>query len=137
MTKSNRRANAAEEWRLAERFLAAGDHLADAGMWDRATSQLYFAVFHAVRALLLADGLQPRSHSGARHLLHVHFVVPGRLARSHHRLLHELQDEREGADYVVAYPNDRERYSELRVRAGGTLAVLRDLALGEGGAEPD
>ena len=68
MTGDNRLANAAEERRFANRFLAAAGALAAAELWDRALAQLYFALLHAARGLLLTEGLDPRSHKAVRRL---------------------------------------------------------------------
>jgi uncharacterized protein (UPF0332 family) len=127
VTDTNRLRNAAEEWRLSRNFLAACDHLAAGGMYDRATSQLYYALLHVVRALLFTDGIEGRSHRGVRHLLNLHFVAPGRLERSHLQLFHDLQDEREAADYALSYPNDRDRFEELRSRARVTFDRIGEL----------
>lgn len=127
MTEGNRLANAADEWRLSRNFLEASRHLAAGTMYDRATAQIYFALLHAVRALLFTQGVEPRSHRGARHLLNIHFVVPERLAHEHLALLQELQDEREAADYAIRYPNDRTRYEKLNARTEATLETIGGL----------
>jgi hypothetical protein len=65
VTQENRLDNAAAEWSVSERFLRATDHLAVGGMFDRATAQLYYALFHAVRAVLFLEGLESKTHRGS------------------------------------------------------------------------
>lgn len=125
MIEANRIANAAAAWRLSVRCRVAAEELAAGDLHDRATSQLHFALLHAVRALLFTEGLEPRSHRGARHLLNLHFVVPGRVGRELLLLLQELQDEREAADYSSGYPNDPARYGSLAARTATALDDLR------------
>ncbi len=132
MTRRDQLADAAAEWRMALGFVEVSDLLADHGHYDRATSQLYFGLLHAVRAVLRTEGLEPRSHKGVGHLLHVHFVVSGRIDKEHHRLLNELQTEREGADYVVAYSVDPDHYADIQPRAAVAFSALSALMLDAG-----
>ena len=40
-------------------------------------NRLYYACFHASKALLLTKDLTPKTHSGVISMLHQHFVQPG------------------------------------------------------------
>jgi hypothetical protein len=70
--------------------------------------------------------------AGTRHLLNVHFVVPDLIDRMHLQLLHELQDERESADYAATYPNDGGRFEVHRARATAALAAVHALLVRAG-----
>ena len=132
MTEDNRSRNAAEHRAHADRFLDAVRVLAAQGLYDRAASQAYYALYHAVRALLLTESLQPRSHRGAQHLLNVHFVVPGHLAQEHLVTLTDLQREREEADYLAAVRIDENRYRELLERVDRALVAIDALLKARG-----
>lgn len=92
----------ATELRRSEEALRAAAALVELGLHADAVSRAYYAAFHALRALLLSRGLEPRSHSGAIHLLNVEFVRTGALPSSINRLLAGLQRSRELADYDAA-----------------------------------
>jgi uncharacterized protein (UPF0332 family) len=62
VTGAGRRAAASEEIELALEELRVAETLLDAGFYRVALTRAYFAVFHAVRARLYAEGIEPRSH---------------------------------------------------------------------------
>ncbi len=106
MTGEGREAAVAAELAAADEELRAAEHLIAAGLARIAVGRAYFAAFHAVRALLYADDLAPRSHGGVQHLFNVHFVKTGRYEPSVSRLLARLQKFREEADYAQAFVVD-------------------------------
>ncbi|MGH9380105.1 MAG: HEPN domain-containing protein [Thermoanaerobaculia bacterium] len=103
MTSEGRREAAAEELRLAEEELRATEQLMQLGLLRIAAARTYFAVFHAVRARLYAEGLEPRTHGGVLHLWNIHFVRTARYDASTSRLLAKLQKFRQEADYAQAF----------------------------------
>ena len=103
MTPEGRREAATEELRLADEELEATAQLLEAGHARIAVARAYFAAFHAVRARLYAEGLEPRSHGGVLHLWSTHFVRTGRYDTSTSRLLARLQKFRQEADYGLSF----------------------------------
>ena len=77
----------------------AAEILLAKGMPRIALSRCYSAVFHAARAKLFSEGLEPRTHAGVQHLLNVHFARTGHFDAAVSRLLARLQKFREEADY--------------------------------------
>jgi uncharacterized protein len=106
VTEEGRRQAAASELAASGEELAAADHLLAAGLARIALTRAYFAAFHAVRALLYAEDLAPRSHEGVQHLFNLHFVKTGRIEPSASRLIARLQKYREEADYAQAFVVD-------------------------------
>jgi uncharacterized protein len=125
VTTENRARNAEEALAWAGRFLRAADHLAAAGLHDRATSQLYYAVFHAVRALLFTTGLEPRSHRSLRSLFRQHFVRTGDFSPEDAAFLDRLGQEREDVDYVVSYQVSAEDYQSWRRQGERLVEAIR------------
>lgn len=125
MTPANRQLNATEALLWSQRFVQAADQLASVGLHDRALSQLYYAVFHATRALLFTQGLEPRSHRGLRALFRDHFVRTGEFASDDSLFLDRLAQEREDADYLVSYRVDAAEYARWREQAAGYLDRVR------------
>ncbi len=128
MTGEGRREAAREELGLAAEERQVADALLEAGFPRVAVTRAYFAVFHAMRARLYAEGLEPRSHSGAQHLFNLHFVKSGRYDAETSRLLARLQKFREEADYAQAFVID-DRGAREEVGAARRLVdqIVRDL----------
>jgi hypothetical protein len=91
-----------DEIRRGEDALAAATALLDLGLHADAVSRTYYGVFHHLRALLVARGVEPRSHAGAIHLFNREFVNTGLFPATCNRLLAGLQRARELADYSAA-----------------------------------
>jgi uncharacterized protein (UPF0332 family) len=108
MTSDAGRAAATEELQRAGEELRAAEQLLQAKLVRVAATRVYYAVFHAARALVFAEGLEPRTHAGVHHLLNAHIVRTGRLEASQARLFARLQKYREEADYAEAYVEDEE-----------------------------
>lgn len=100
MTSENKRANIDAELARCGDSLRAASVLVEAGLLHDAESRLYYAAYHAAMALLLTQGLEPRSHTGVAALLGQHFVKTGRLDPGDTRLFARLQKYRIEADYA-------------------------------------
>ncbi len=132
MTGEGRRAATAEELDRAQEELRAAEQLLGAGLSRISLTRAYFAAFHAARALLYAEGLEPRSHHGALHLFNLHAVKSGRFDAAASRLLARLQKFREEADYGESFPVDeRGAREELEAARGFVGQVRRVLGLPE------
>lgn len=125
MTGEGRRDAAAEELRLAAEELRATEELLRTGLPRVALSRAYFAVFHAVRARLYAEGLEPRTHGGVQSLWSVHFVRTGRYETSTSRLLAKLQKFRQEADYAQDFIVDEAGAREELEAARGLVERIR------------
>ncbi len=64
-----------------------------------AINRLYYACFHATKALLLTKNLIPKTHSGVINLLHQHFVQSGLMDVRHAAFFSRLLQERIEDDY--------------------------------------
>ena len=68
-----------------------------------AASRMYYAVFHAVCALLINDGHQVNTHKGSHALFSLHYIKTGVMPREFGQLYNQLQTMREESDYNCAY----------------------------------
>ncbi|MBN1960393.1 MAG: HEPN domain-containing protein [Deltaproteobacteria bacterium] len=125
MTPQSQIHNANEALTFSERFLTAAQQLAASNLYDRATSQLYYAVFHAVRALLFTAGIEPRSHRSLRSLFRLHFVKNGLFLNEDAVFLDQLSQEREDADYVITYVVDIKEYEGWLTQAQDLIARIK------------
>ena len=67
--------------------LQAASALLQLGLHNDAVSRAYYAAFHYARALLLLEGLEPKTHRGVVALLLEHYESPGRLEAGELRLV--------------------------------------------------
>ena len=77
--------------------------LRDAGYWDNVANRLYYALFHAVSALLINDGYSVGSHRGAVGTFGQHYVTTGIFTVDEGKHYSRLQGLREKADYNCTY----------------------------------
>lgn len=99
MTDDNRKAVIALEVRQGARALQAARALRDMGLYNDALSRLYYAVFHAMTALLLTEGVEPRRHRAIAGLLGTHFVARGALTAADVAVVSRCYGNRDLADY--------------------------------------
>lgn len=125
MTDDGRTETAAEELALASEELQVAAGLIDAGHARVALARAYFAAFHAVRAVLYAEGLEPKSHAGVHTLWNNHLVRSGRFPPSTSRLLARLQKFREEADYSRSFVVDDAGAREELAAAAALVADVR------------
>ena len=71
--------------------------------WSGAAGRMYYAVFHAVCALLIHDGHQVKTHKGAGVMLSQHYIHTGTLPSHFGDLFYELETIRERSDYDCFY----------------------------------
>ena len=79
------------------------NELAYLGYWDNIANRLYYALFHAVSALLIYDKHSVGTHKGAVALFGQHYVKTGVFSLSDGRLYSQLQTMREKSDYNCTY----------------------------------
>jgi len=73
------------------------------GYWDNIANRLYYAVFHAVNALLINDGHPVNTHKGVIALFGNYYIRTGIFASADGRLYSDLQTMRNNSDYNCSY----------------------------------
>lgn len=81
---------------------------ADIGYWDLVANRLYYAVFHAVTAMLLVDGIKTGTHKGTSAQFGRFYVLSGVFSRQDGILYSRLQTMREKADYQNVFTLEEE-----------------------------
>ena len=99
MNEGNKKANIREEIDRTNEAVRAADLLFKNGFLRDAISKLYYSLLYGMRALLLTEGLEPRSHEGALRLFGLHFVKPGSFEAKDSHIFSKLMKFREEADY--------------------------------------
>jgi len=117
VTEKNKKNNIDEELSRAETALGAADLLAANGYLNEAVSRLYYYLLYEIRALLLTEGLESRSHEGALRLFSLHFVKNKSFPSDSSHIFSKLMKYREEADYNPSYTFTNEDFQKLRVEA--------------------
>ena len=73
------------------------------GYWDNIANRLYYAVFHAVNALLINDGHPVNTHKGVIALFGNYYIRTGIFASEDGSLYSDLQTMRNNSDYNCSY----------------------------------
>ena len=89
-----------------------------------AANRMYYAVFHAVCALLINDGHQVNTHKGSHALFSQHYIKTGILPREYGQLYNQLQTMREESDYNCAYDVE---IDELQQRIDPARRLIDDI----------
>jgi uncharacterized protein (UPF0332 family) len=103
VTGENRLANAVAEVSAARDALRVAEAALGLGIRRDAMSRTYYAVFHAARALLLLEGLEPKTHAGVLRMLGEHLLRAGKLDAASLALVTRLQAYRQASDYAYAF----------------------------------
>ena len=77
LSEEERRIVVRLELEKAKRSLGQIDGLARLGYWDNIANRLYYALFHAVSALLVHDGHAVNTHKGAVAMFGQYYVKTG------------------------------------------------------------
>ncbi|MBO4905732.1 MAG: HEPN domain-containing protein [Bacteroidaceae bacterium] len=77
--------------------------LASAGRWSGAANRMYYAVFHAVNALLIHDSHPVNTHRGSHAIFSMYYIKTGVLPAECGRLYNNLQTLREESDYNCVF----------------------------------
>ena len=103
------------EMERARKSLAAARKLKAEGLLEDALSRSYYAILHAARALLLAHGVEVKSHEAVKRMFGITLVQSRKVDPIFARILREGQDDRLLADYDVAFSPEVERV-ETRIQ---------------------
>ena len=87
------------EYEKALQILSQTDALKELKFWDTIANRLYYAVFHAVSALLIHDGHQVKSHKGVVQVFGLNYIVTRVFSLEEGKLYSRLQTLREEGDY--------------------------------------
>lgn len=81
--------------------------------WDLVANRLYYSMFHAVTALMMADGIKNNTHKGTSSQFGRYYVLTGQFSREDGILYSRLQTMREKADYQNTFILDPEKGNSI------------------------
>lgn len=119
-----------EPWK--EEIEKAGNDFKDArilrdnnGSEEGIRNRLYFACYHAAKAVLLKLGYKPQGHAGTVSLFGEHLVLEGLVAREKGKFLARSQTGREKADYEYEY--DLQEISQLEAETRDFIDKMKEV----------
>ncbi len=83
----------------AHTCIAEGLYLQTGGYYNAAMARLYYACFHAASALLIANGMETKTHNGVRTILGREFVQTGKFSPELGRFYTKMYNKRQDGDY--------------------------------------
>jgi len=83
----------------AEETLLAAKELAYKNYWNSCVNRLYYALFYAVNALLINDGVIAKSHTGVKTQFFQLYIKTGKINIKFGQLYSDLIDWRQKGDY--------------------------------------
>ena len=98
--------------------------LLNANRLNGAANRMYYAVFHAVCALLINDGIQVNTHRGSHAMFSQHYIKTAVFPKDYGLLYNQLQTMREESDYNCAYDVD---IDELQQRLEPARQLIDDI----------
>ena len=98
----------------AHTCLSDGEQLLGMESISAAANRFYYAVFHAIHALFVANGIQSKSHHGTNAQFHQHFIKTGIIDPKFGHFIAVMENMREKADYDVIYDVTREDLEALK-----------------------
>ena len=124
MNEGNKKANIQEEIDRTNEAIRAANLLFENGFLRDAVSKVYYSLLYSIRALLLTEGLEPKSHEGALRLFGLYFVKPGAFEAKDSHIFSKLMKFREEADYNPSYTFTPEDFAEFKSEAEGVIQKI-------------
>jgi uncharacterized protein (UPF0332 family) len=121
VNEENKKANIREELDRSSESIKAAHLLFENGFIRDAVSKIYYSLLYSIRAVLLTEGLEPKSHEGALRLFGLHFVKPGAFEAKDSHIFSKLMKLREEADYNPSYSFAPEDFTEFKSEAEGVI----------------
>lgn len=118
--------------RRAGTAIGAANLLFNNGFLNDALSRLYYFLLYNIRALLLTEGFEPKSHEGALRLFALHFVKEGIFDSKDSHIFSKLMKYREEADYNPSYIFTRDDFVEFKKEAAALADKIKNYLKGKG-----
>jgi uncharacterized protein (UPF0332 family) len=111
----------------AHACLVDGEQLMTMGSISAAANRFYYAVFHAIHALFVANGIISKSHHGTNAQFHQHFIKTGIIDPKFGHFIAIMENMREKADYDVIYDVSQEDLEALKPLAYELIEQIKQI----------
>ncbi len=126
MTEDERRVIVGQEMVKALKFLTDSEELAKLEMWNVVANRAYYALYHAVMAMMVNDGFSPKTHSGLITEFGREYVFTGRIDPKYSKVLSQMRSIRENCDYDVFYYTNREEMEPILITVRELIELIKE-----------
>lgn len=109
MTDEQKRIIVEQEIAKSQSFLSEAYKPIEIEMWNVSANRAYYALYHAILALMIHDGYTPKTHSGLITEFGKEYILTGVFDKKHAKVLSQMRTIREKCDYDVFYSADKEQ----------------------------
>ena len=124
LNEEERRIIVGLEYEKALSIINQIEGLQSLGYWDNIANRLYYALFHAVSALLIHDKHAINTHRGVVVLFGQHYVKTGKFDLKDGKLYSQLQTMREKGDYNCIYQTSEDEVAPMIEPAKSLIAKI-------------
>jgi len=110
----------------AERAFSVAVDMFNLGHYVDAMSKIYYSIFYATEAVLITEGITPKSHRGVLCLFIENYIKTGKFKQSHSKLLSNAFQERIASDYEIKFSISKEEVNEYMHKAREFLDEVKD-----------
>mgnify|MGYP002624998048 CR=1 FL=1 len=95
--------------------------------WKASANRLYYALFHAITALFVCDGIPAHSHNGMKVKFGKNYVLTNLATEDEGKLLSQMETMRERADYDATFMASESVLSERFERVEQMIQHIKEL----------
>lgn len=107
-------------------FLQQADEMCDLKHWDLAVNRYYYASFHALHALFVANRFVAHTHDGLITVFGKEFIQTEKIDRKYGRYLSRMEQLRKLADYNCTTSVTEDEVHELAIPAHELIEIVRN-----------
>ena len=127
LTDEERRTLIGLQLERADKFMAQAEDMCRLQHWDIAANRYYYACFHAVQGLFIANGLNTRTHDGMLTCFGLHFVKTGIIDTKLGSFLTRMEQLRQKGDYNCLYVVSQEEVETMAGPAELLVSRIKEL----------
>lgn len=109
----------------ATKNMAQADEMIRLQYYDMASNRYYYACFHAIQALLIANGISCHTHAGTIAEFGKNFIKTSKFPVEYGRFISRLEQLREKGDYNCTYDVDETDLSTMIEPAHELLNLIK------------
>jgi len=126
MNEEERRVIVDQEMVKALKFLTDAEELARLEMWNVVANRAYYALYHAVMAMMVNDGFLPKTHSGLITEFGREYVITGKIDPKYSKVLSQMRSIRENCDYDVFYYTSKEEMEPVLITVRELIELINE-----------
>lgn len=115
------------EMERAVHTLSVATRLAEDKEWNESAGRIYYAIFHAVSALLIKNHIQVKSHKGAYTMLCQHYVNTDKIQKRFGDFYRKMEILRERSEYDCFYDVNAEDVKECLPQAKEMIDTITEM----------